>query len=321
MNHTHAAAALSFTQPSIAAGRPCIMRAADLPPMQGGPGEKGAFMLTGEHSGGRLTVASTFVDVNSGPPPHIHSNEEEIFVVQSGAFELLANGQLVVARAGDVAYMSRGEAHRFRGLDSGEPNHFFIIVAPSGFENFLMRWAGLFQNGGAPNMEVAGQLCGEYGISLLPADDAFALPEVPRTKIIPSSKRAMSVLGFEVALLLNTDDTQGRYSMVRLTGAHNRSLPVCQHNREDQAFIIEEGQVEFRLGAETVLAEKGDVVWVPRGHKSGFCIASQSARMVAFMTPGGFDEFFVDAALAEVSGDEATNTLSSLGKRFGVTFS
>lgn len=323
MNTTHTSNLLEENASTslVDMARPCIVRAADVTLQQGAPGESGAFLLTAAHTAGVLTMADAVIGPNSGPPPHIHGNEEEIFLVESGALELLAGGELVVVRAGDVAYMARGEAHRFRGLDVGEPNRVKVIVPPSGFEDFMARWAPLFENG-APDMQQAVQLCAEYGITLFPSDDLAPVAAAPKTKIIrgSASHRSLQVLGINVTMLLSPEDTNDQYSLLRLEGPRDAGPPPHVHDREDELFVIEEGRVEFLLDEETIIAEAGDVVWAPRGWAHTFRIASERARMTNFMTPGNFGGYFHDAEQLELSGGATLESMVALGERYGLTF-
>ncbi|BCM92595.1 hypothetical protein IAD21_04477 [Abditibacteriota bacterium] len=313
---SHAETSLTIA-PGANPTRPRIVRAADMPFAQG-PGESGAFLMTGAETAGRVTIAVAEIDVNAGPPPHVHADAEEIFLVQSGALELLANGEIVEARAGDVAYLARGEAHRFRGLDSGETNRMHAIVAPSGFEEFMKRWIPLFDNG-APDMNEAVRLCNEYNIALYPSDDlAPPPPAQSHTKLIRAgSQESLSVLGTNVTVLLRATDTQGRYALVRIEGPRDSGPPLHLHELEDELFLIEEGSVEFTLGHDTVVAEMGDVVWGPRNHAHTFRIISDYARITVFITPGGVEQFFVECAQME---NPHPAELVALSERFGISY-
>ena len=308
----------SVTTPAPKPTKPCVARAADALIMEM-PGEKGFMKLPSAKTAGRISVGTLEASVNGGPPPHLHDNEEEIFLVQSGAFELLFHGQKVVARAGDMAYLSRGEAHRFRGLDSGEPNRFDIIITPGGFENFFARWVPLLQNG-APDPQEAAAICGEFGIELFPGDEFAPVALNPQSKIVRAGEApVVDVLGDRTQILLSAAQTGGRYTLVRTEGAINSGPPLHVHENEDELFIIEAGSVEFTLGHEKTMAHAGDVVWAPRGSAHTFRWATDGARMAVFMTPGGMDEFFCDCDKLAAMGDLAPQSVIELCAQYGIT--
>ena len=65
------------------------------------------------------------------------------------------------------------------------------------------------------------------------------------------------------------------------------------HTREDETFYVMEGEVEFLLGDETIVASAGDYVNVPRGIVHRFRNAgTETARLVITFTPAGIEEFF-----------------------------
>lgn len=308
----------SDVSPTIPVNKPCVARAADALVMEM-PGEKGFLKLPSDKTAGRITVGTLEAGINGGPPPHWHINEEEIFLVQSGAFEIFVNGQKVVARAGDMAYLSRGEAHRFRGLDSGEANRFDIIIAPGGFEEFFARWAPLLQNG-APDPQEAMALCGEYGIELFPGDEFAPVALKSQSKIVHAGEaQVLDVLGDRTQVLLTAKETGGRYSLVRTEGPLHSGPPLHLHENEDELFLIEEGRVEFTLGHEKIVAEAGDVVWAPRGSTHTFRRLTDGARMVVFMTPGGMDEFFFDCDKLAAMGDFSPQSVIELCAQYGIT--
>lgn len=298
---------------------PCIARAADAQTLSF-PGESATMLLPSVKTAGRVTVGSLEATVGGGPPPHAHGAEDEIMLVQSGKFEFFCNGQFVEVQPGDVIYLAREEAHRFRGLDSGESNRFNIMVAPGGFEHFFARWAPMMQNG-APDPADAAALCGEYGITVYPCEEAAPVVANQKSKIVRSgSAPVLDVLGNDVTVLLRADDTQGRYSLVRVEGPRDSGPPLHIHEREDELFLVEAGSVEFTLGTEKVTAHAGDVVWAPRGFQHTFRIDAEYARMAVLMNPGGFEGFFVNCNAMEAAGTLNPPAAIAVGAQFGLTF-
>lgn len=308
----------SDASPAIPVNKPCVVRGGDALIMEM-PGEKGFLKLPSDKTAGRITVGTLEAGVNGGPPPHLHANEEEIFLVQSGAFELFLNGETFEARAGDMAYLSRGEAHRFRGLDSGEDNRFDIIIAPGGFEKFFARWAPLLQKG-APDPQEAAALCGEYGIELFPGDEFAPVALKSQSKIVRAGEApVLDVLGDRTQVLLTAKETGGRYTLVRTEGPVDSGPPLHIHENEDELFLIEEGSIEFTLGHEKIVAHSGDVVWAPRGSTHTFRRLTDGARMVVFMTPGGMDNFFFDCDKLAATGDFSPQSVIELCAQYGIT--
>lgn len=298
--------------------RPFLVRAAKAPVIDV-PGERATLMMPSAKTAGRVTAARTEVGVNAGPPPHLHIDAEEIFLIQSGAIEFFVNGEILQAHAGDVVFGMRGESHRFRGLDSGEPNVFNILIAPGGFEHFFTKWADLLQKG-APDPLEAMQLCAEHDITVFLSDTEAPIVENPRSKIVRNGQSALDVLGDAVTVLLDAEDTDGRYSLVRVSGPRDSGPPVHIHTNEDELFLIEAGSFEFTLGEEKVIANAGDVVWGPRGWAHTFRIASEFGQMAVLMNPGGFEGFFRECDQTARDGKMSPPVAVEIGERFGLTF-
>ena len=71
-----------------------------------------------------------------GPPPHVHSREEEGFFILEGEITFTANGERIVARAGTFANMPVGTPHSFKN-ESDRLARMLISVAPAGLEQMF----------------------------------------------------------------------------------------------------------------------------------------------------------------------------------------
>jgi quercetin dioxygenase-like cupin family protein len=94
------------------------------------------FLATGEETGGKYALWEALVPPGGGPPPHVHSREEEGFYVLDGEITFYVNGKHVVATAGTFANMPIGTPHSFKN-ESDRPARMLISVAPAGLENMF----------------------------------------------------------------------------------------------------------------------------------------------------------------------------------------
>src|SRR6476661_438113 len=67
------------------------------------------FLATGQDTNGKYTLFEAVVGPGGGPPPHIHSREEEGFYVLDGEITFTVNGERAAARAGTFADMPLAE--------------------------------------------------------------------------------------------------------------------------------------------------------------------------------------------------------------------
>src|SRR5213080_580593 len=94
------------------------------------------FLATGEDTNGKYALWEAVVPPGGGPPPHVHSREEEGFYVLEGEITFFIGEQRLVASAGMFANMPVGTPHSFKN-ESGKPARMLISVAPAGLEKMF----------------------------------------------------------------------------------------------------------------------------------------------------------------------------------------
>jgi quercetin dioxygenase-like cupin family protein len=94
------------------------------------------FLAVGDETNGKDALWEAIVPPGGGPPPHVHSREEEGFYILEGEITLTINGERVVATAGTFANMPVGTPHSFKN-ESGQPAKMLISVAPAGLEQMF----------------------------------------------------------------------------------------------------------------------------------------------------------------------------------------
>src|SRR5215475_7800981 len=94
------------------------------------------FLAVGDDTAGKYALWEALVPPGGGPPPHVHSREEEGFYVLEGEITFTVNGERVVATAETFANMPVGSLHTFKN-ESGTPARMLISVAPAGLEQMF----------------------------------------------------------------------------------------------------------------------------------------------------------------------------------------
>ena len=105
-------------------------------PAYWGPGDHYTFLVTGEESGGAYFAMEALVPPGGGPPPHIHSREDETFYVLDGEIEFRLGDETIAAGAGDFVNVPRGTVHRFTNAGSGTAR-MVLTFTPAGMERFF----------------------------------------------------------------------------------------------------------------------------------------------------------------------------------------
>jgi len=94
------------------------------------------FLATGEDTNGKYALWEALVPPGGGPPPHVHSREEEGFYILEGEITLTRGDERLVVSAGMFANMPVGTPHAFKN-ESGKPAKMLISVAPAGLEKMF----------------------------------------------------------------------------------------------------------------------------------------------------------------------------------------
>ena len=95
------------------------------------------FMATGDDTDGRYAMFEAVVRPGGGPPPHIHSREEESFYVLEGEITFQVGDERIVAKAGTFATMPVGNLHSFRN-NTDKTARMILSVAPAGLEKMFL---------------------------------------------------------------------------------------------------------------------------------------------------------------------------------------
>jgi quercetin dioxygenase-like cupin family protein len=95
------------------------------------------FLAIGEETGGKYATIEATVPPGGGPPPHVHSREEESFYIMEGEITFQIAGERVVAGPGTFASMPIGVLHSFKN-ESNTTARMIISVAPAGLEMMFL---------------------------------------------------------------------------------------------------------------------------------------------------------------------------------------
>ena len=94
------------------------------------------FLATGDDTNGKYALWEAIVPSGGGPPPHVHSREEEGFYILEGEITFQIGEERVVATVGMFANMPVGTPHSFKN-ESDQPAKMLISVAPAGLEQMF----------------------------------------------------------------------------------------------------------------------------------------------------------------------------------------
>ena len=120
--------------------------------------------------------------------------------------------------------------------------------------------------------------------------------------LMPGEGRSLAFFGATVTYKVVSADTGGACSLFEYTAPpHFAGPPAHWHKVTQEVFYVLEGTVTFRLGDRVLKATPGAFVYVPTGVVHSFANEeSTPARILGFLWPAGFEQFFVElTALAQ----------------------
>jgi quercetin dioxygenase-like cupin family protein len=131
--------------------------------------------------------------------------------------------------------------------------------------------------------------------------------------------------GDHYTFLVTGEETGGAYFAMEALVPPGGGPPAHIHTREDETFYVLEGEIEFLLGEETILAGLGDFVNVPRRTVHRFLnVGAETAKLILTFTPAGIDRWFaeiLDAAPNEIRPEDVPDNVEEVAARYVATAS
>jgi mannose-6-phosphate isomerase-like protein (cupin superfamily) len=123
-------------------------------------------------SDGAFALIEEITPPQGGPPPHMHTREDETFQVLEGEVKFVVGGRLLSATAGSVVYGPRGIPHAFRNVGT-IPSRMSVLITPAGLERMFEEFGEPVTDlssppEGPPDIERLVALNQKYGVEILP---------------------------------------------------------------------------------------------------------------------------------------------------------
>jgi quercetin dioxygenase-like cupin family protein len=99
-------------------------------------GDRYTIKCDGNDTSGAFALIEAVVPPGNGPPPHIHSREDEAFYVLEGELVFYLEDRSFTATTGDWVTLARHSLHYFKNIGA-KPARMLIMVTPAGLENFF----------------------------------------------------------------------------------------------------------------------------------------------------------------------------------------
>jgi mannose-6-phosphate isomerase-like protein (cupin superfamily) len=121
-------------------------------------------LVTSAETNGSFCVIRQYPAPGGGPPPHMHTKEDEHFIVVEGEFEIYDGLTWLPINTLQTAFTLRGNLHTFRNRGTAR-GCIQITVVPGGLDTYLEELSKLPM---PPAMEDVVEISDSYGISFPP---------------------------------------------------------------------------------------------------------------------------------------------------------
>jgi len=119
------------------------------------------FKLSGEETGGLLSIVEHPIAPGALVPPHVHTNEDEYSYILEGQVGVRIGEQEFTAAPGTYVRKPRGIPHTFWNAGPA-PTRLMEIICPAGLENYFAELAKLIPADGPPDFEKIAALRQRY---------------------------------------------------------------------------------------------------------------------------------------------------------------
>lgn len=120
---------------------------------------------------------------------------------------------------------------------------------------------------------------------------------IPQNTLLrqPNQGDSYWVLGDLYTFKAVGEETGNAYALIEAVIQPNNGTPPHTHSHEDEAFYIQDGEIQFELDTETVMASPGTFLHSPKGQRHSFKnIGTTPAKMLIWVTPAGLEKFFAE---------------------------
>lgn len=101
-------------------------------------------------------------------------------------------------------------------------------------------------------------------------------------------------IGHLISVLFKSEDTGGLFSLLRVTEVKGLEPPPHTHTREDETFLLVDGEIEFTVGQQSYHASAGDAMFLPRNIQHSFKVLTNKSEVLMLLSPGGFEKYFIE---------------------------
>ncbi|MGL4237663.1 cupin domain-containing protein [Tabrizicola sp.] len=137
---------------------------------------------------------------------------------------------------------------------------------------------------------------------------------------MPASETVHHRNGTRYRTILSTAETGGAMSIIHAEADPFIGPPAHVHDREDEIFIVLDGEITFEVAGERFTRGAMGTAFVPRGAPHSFMTGARGAKGLTVLTPGGFEGFFAELARNQLQMPRDVAAVAEIAARYGSRF-
>lgn len=119
--------------------------------------------------------------------------------------------------------------------------------------------------------------------------------------------RSVWVVGDRYTIKTSGAETGGALAVIEGVVPPDHGPPPHIHHREDEAFYVIDGDVEFHADGQSFRAGPGDWITLAKGSLHTFRnVSDRPARLLILVTPAGLEDFFLEIGRPALDGEDAS---------------
>ncbi|KAA5545600.1 cupin domain-containing protein [Roseiconus nitratireducens] len=143
----------------------------------------------------------------------------------------------------------------------------------------------------------------------------------------PAQGRRIGIVGDVYRFLAIGEETDGKYATFEAIVPPGSGPPPHRHSREEESFLVLEGEMTFQLGEDRFVASEGTFVNMPPGSLHAFKNESKKvSRLLISVAPAGLENMFFevgqpladDAQVAPPPGPADIEKLLRVAPQYGI---
>jgi mannose-6-phosphate isomerase-like protein (cupin superfamily) len=116
--------------------------------------------------------------------------------------------------------------------------------------------------------------------------------------------KSIPLRGYSVSVKVSGEDNGGRFALFEVPAAPDSGPPLHMHHIENECFYVVKGQLNVRVGSESIMVDAGGSVYAPKMIPHTWqTVGGKPVRFLSFAQPAGHLEAFLVALSTSLRQD------------------